>query len=558
MTDWRRARGCVGVRGSAQWLLALCVSSLSMAAIGNDGWEYEVKQGDSLWTIAERYLLDTALWRKLRDLNKVQDPYRLKPGSALAIPLEWLRTNPAGATVTAVSGAATIASGRDGTSIKVMAGGRLQTGDTLATAPEANVTLNFDDGSRLLLLSDSELQFIQVRSFEGADIFETRIRLTKGRAENLVPIGGKRRFQMDTPSAITSVRGTGFRVQAEPGTERPVTRVEVLDGGVGVRNDTGTQNVGGGFGTVVEQGKPPAPPIRLLPAPDVGSLPTLLDRVPIEFAMPPAGDAVGFVMQIARSPAFEPVLFQSEAPARRLRGSDLPDGSYIARIRSVDRNGLEGFAAEHRFTLDARPLAPTTITPPPGTSIPDERPRFAWARNPEAARYHFQLATDPQFTRFVHEDATLTNPNIVPPVDLAPGRYHWRVAGIDAEGRGPWTDAQAFRRLHPGPALDRQPAVSDAEITLSWRAGDPGQTWQIQIAGEPTFIKPIHDRRVAEPQTVIPRPAPGRYYLRARTIDPDGEEGPFGSAQIIEVPAPPPPASPDWLLMLWMLLILAL
>ncbi|MFN0302134.1 MAG: LysM peptidoglycan-binding domain-containing protein [Burkholderiales bacterium] len=131
-----------------------------MPTIANDGWEYEVKEGDTLWSIAERYLLETALWRKLRDLNKVPDPYRLKPGSALAIPLEWLRTNPAAAAITAVSGAATIANGRDGTSIRAVAGARLQTGDTLATTPEANVTLNFDDGSRLLLLSDSELQFV--------------------------------------------------------------------------------------------------------------------------------------------------------------------------------------------------------------------------------------------------------------------------------------------------------------------------------------------------------------------------------------------------------------
>ncbi|MFM9882906.1 MAG: LysM peptidoglycan-binding domain-containing protein, partial [Burkholderiales bacterium] len=97
MTDWRHASAWVGAR-YAQWLLALCASSLPTTAIANDDWEYEVKRGDSLWTIAERYLIDTALWRKLRDLNKVQDPYRLKPGSALAIPLEWLRTNPAGAT----------------------------------------------------------------------------------------------------------------------------------------------------------------------------------------------------------------------------------------------------------------------------------------------------------------------------------------------------------------------------------------------------------------------------------------------------------------------------
>jgi hypothetical protein len=546
-----------GRRFFLQWIF-LFTSFVVPPAWANDVWRYEVKPGDSLWTISERYLSGTAHWRKLRDLNKVPDPERLVPGSKLIIPLEWLRVTPRGATVAAINGAATI-SRHDGARSDAIVGARLQTNDTIETAASANVVLNFDDGARLVLLAESELKLVLVRSYAGPDIFDTRVRLIKGRAENLVPKNADRRYQMESPTAITSVRGTGFRVQSDAVTRPPLTRVEVLDGGVGVRNDRGAQNLGGGFGTIVEQGKPPAPAIRLLPAPDVSALPALVDRVPVEFAMGAVDGAVGFVMQVARTESFEPLLFQSDAPARRLRGPDLPDGNYIARIRSVDRNGLEGFAAEHRFKLDARPVAPTTISPPVGANLAEERPSFAWSRNPEATRYHFQLATDATFTRLVHEDATLTVPNIAAPMDLAPGRYFWRAAGIDAEGRGPWTDPQAFRRLPPGPALDRQPGVSKAEVTLSWRAGDPGQTWQIQVASDESFAKPLHDRRATEPQTMIPRPAPGRYYLRARTIEPDGEAGPFGSAQSFDVPAPPPePKQPVWLLFLLLALIIAL
>ncbi len=545
-------------RGISQWV-GCCAAFIALPALASDVWRYEVKPGDSLWTISERYLLDTTQWRKLRDLNKVPDPQRLAPGSTLNIPLNWLRATSRGATVTAVNGAVRITMSRDGASVDALVGARLQTNDTIVTAADANVVLNFDDGAHLLLLADSELKLVLVRSYAGPDLFETRVRLTKGRAENLVPKKSDRRFQIESPTAITSVRGTGFRVQSDAAMQPPLTRVEVLDGGVSVQNDRGAQNLGGGFGTVVEQGKPPAPPIRLPLAPDVSTLPALVDRVPIEFSMSAADGDARFVMQIARNESFEPLLFQSSAPARRLRGPDLPDGNYIARIRSVDRNGLEGFAAEHRFALDARPFPPATITPPPGTSLPDERPRFAWSRDPEATHYHFQLATDAEFTRLIHAEATLAEPSIIAPFDLAPGRYYWRIAGIDANGRGPWTDPQPFRRLPPGPALDRPPTVSNAEMTLTWRAGDPGQTWQIQVAADARFTKLLHDRRVTEPQLVIPRPTPGRYHLRARTIESDGEEGPFGAPQTFDVPAPPAESKhPTWLLFILLALILAL
>lgn len=33
----------------------------------------------------------------------------------------------------------------------------------------------------------------------------------------------------------------------------------------------------------------------------------------------------------------------------------------------------------------------------------------------------------------------------------------------------------------------------------------------------------------------VPRPDPGHYFLRVRTIDADGYEGPFGAAQAVDV-----------------------
>ncbi|HOW63169.1 MAG TPA: peptidoglycan-binding protein LysM, partial [Candidatus Contendobacter sp.] len=43
-------------------------------------------------------------------------------------------------------------------------------------------------------------------------------------------------------------------------------------------------------------------------------------------------------------------------------------------------------------------------------------------------------------------------------------------------------------------------------------------------------------RRVSEPQLSIPRPESGFHYLRIRTLEADGDAGPYGPVQRIDVP----------------------
>ena len=65
-----------------------------------------------------------------------------------------------------------------------------------------------------------------------------------------------------------------------------------------------------------------------------------------------------------------------------------------------------------------------------------------------------------------------------------------------------------------------------------------------QVAEDPGFTVLVDDRRTTEQPAAVATPTPGTYYLRARTIDADGFEGPFGAAQRVEVPR-----SNWWLLM---------
>ena len=158
------------------------------------------------------------------------------------------------------------------------------------------------------------------------------------------------------------------------------------------------------------------------------------------------------------------------------------------------------------------------------------------------------------FKDLLIDDDHVAGANLQSSRPLAPGKYYWRMAAIDSrEGAGPFSDTQAFRRVPPGPTVE-PPAVNAKEMTLRWRAGLPGQQSQVQLAANDKFDPLVLDTRTAEAQITVARPPGGTYFIRTRTIDTDGFEGPFGAPQRIEVPA----AHNTWWLLLLPLIPLAL
>ena len=67
-------------------------------------------------------------------------------------------------------------------------------------------------------------------------------------------------------------------------------------------------------------------------------------------------------------------------------------------------------------------------------------------------------------------------------------------------------------------------------------AGEPGDRSELQLAPEPTFDTPLFTVQTAEPEAALPRPGPGRYFVRVRSVDADGIAGPYGGVQQVDVP----------------------
>lgn len=555
--------------------LALVLAmSLASAGVHAAEWVYTVRPGDNPWTLTERLLAGIKYWPRIQAHNHIADAEHIPPGTRLRIPVGWLRRTQVTATVAAVQGGAELlrtnvsavcslptkygvdvgpCGPSDASSSAARAlrtGTVLITGDIVRTAEAGNVTVEFKDGSRMLVHAGSELRMADLATYENTDLVDTRVELVRGRTENLVqPLRGTpSRFEITTPSAVTSVRGTDYRVNAGA----DATRTEVLGGKVGVAAAAAKEvGVAAGFGAVTGGAAASGAPVPLLPPPSLEGLPAVVERVPIAFNVPTQAEAQAYRLQIAGPAGFQSPLFDGRSGTTLLRAIDLPDGDYRLRVRGIDARELEGRNADRDFTLNARPVPPLTSAPAPQAGVMAEKPVFEWASVSGISRYRLQIAQDEQFTAPVVDEAQLTETRYEPASALALGDWYWRVMAIDAtEGAGPFGDARHFRRVPPAPQAASD--VNDKELTLSWPAGLPGERYQVQIADEESFAQPLHTIDSAEPLARVPRPPGGTYYIRVRSIYPDGFEAPFDKPQTIEVPSSHKP----WWLALPLLLFL--
>lgn len=518
---------------SLLFALALAGALLSQSVRADTEYLHTVRSGETLLSIAGDMLQKPEYWRRLQQINRVADPYRLMPGTVLRIPFALLRTEPATATVTAVAGEASV----DGKTLKV--------GDTIAsrsrviTGEQGFVTVELIDGSRLVLQPESRLQVEELARYRNTQLPETKLRLESGRIESVITKSAAPRpkYRIDTPTAAIGVRGTSFRV----GANATASRTEVTEGKVAVQGgSTATAEVPQGYGLVAETGGQLSAPKALLPGPDVAGLPALHERTIVRFVLPPLADAKSYRFQVGTDAEMRELLADQVAGTPEAKFGHLPDGEYTLRVRGIDAEGLEGSDADFRFKLKARPEPPFATAPINNVKLRAETVALAWTTHPDAARYHIQIAANAAFDRPVDDIDGVEGNTIMPARKLPPGDYFWRARSIRASGDlGPWGDAQPFR-MRALPATPEPPKIDDKTLSFAWQ-GEPGQTFLFQFAHDANFADLVAERQLNEPTVSIDRPAPDTYYMRVRATDADGFVGPFTEPQTIKVPYSLPP-----------------
>ncbi len=515
---------------------ALAPLAVPQARAGGGEWVYAARPGDNLWNLADKHLKAGFRYtERLRRLNNIADPLHILPGTHIRFPVDWLKIQPATATLADFRGQ--VAVEHDGERRPAGRDVTLAAGDRVFTGADSTATIRYADGSLTYLKADTTLEFDSLSAYGETGMVDSRMRVQTGRTENDVrpQRGGGARFRISTPAAIAAVRGTDFRVSANPQGD---TRSEVTEGRIDFAAAGKRVTIPKGFGTLVAKGEPPAPPVPLLPAPDLATLPPLSRDINIPFDWPALTGAAAYRIQFFLDPAHTRLLQERKVTTHRPVVAAPPDGDYWLRIRGIDENGLEGFDAKRKLTIDARPVPPSPLQPPDGMRTHDTPPKLWWSQPQGSVSYDLQVATDAKFENLILERKTTTETRFefaqLPP----PGNYFWRLAAHNEAGEtGPYSPARGFRVLVvPEPVNANSPALAENEVEFSWSRAANAASYHFQLAEDEDFKRLLVDETLTPPLYKMEKLDPGDYYFRVRAISDEDVAGPFGVPNRLEIP----------------------
>jgi len=425
-------------------VLFLAYAMVSPLTVLANDWIYTTRPGDTIWDISKKYLKSVNYWPKVKKHNEVNIAKHLSPGTRIRIPLKWLKIQPAPANVVSVTGTVHFKT-PDSDNLKSLTNeNKINIGDVITTGNNGNTLILFADGSTLLIQKNSRVEFYTLSSYGQTGMVDTRLRLQQGRIETTVnPMRDTgSRYEVTTPAAVAAVRGTRFRVAYE--NNKQAMASEVVKGAINIAAVGVNQLVDPGFGTITEKGKPPQPPVKLLQQPVLNTLPDKLRHSPFTFSWTPLDGAKKYRIQILTDSEPQTLSFEDTGESTEFTFSNILDGYYILRIRGIDKNGLEGFNAEHKFSIDTNFPTPSLTSPISNIELTEAPYLFQWGSNKNINQYHLQIATDSHFNNIVI-DRLESNNSLTLEDKLSPGNYFWRVAAVDEQAnKGQYTDVERF------------------------------------------------------------------------------------------------------------------
>jgi hypothetical protein len=512
---------------------------------------HAVSPGETLYGLAERYTGKSADWVQLQRRNDIANPHRLVPGSELRIPFALLASMPAVASVVYVTGDVHLLQSDGTPGAPLQDGAQLPQGARIEVGIDGYARLQMPDGAVVRIPANSRARLIGVRPTGADQAPDTLIQLESGRVDaSAKPRRGKAsRFEIHTPLAVASVRGTEFGVAVQPDaavTGEVTQGVVALQGRARDRKHESAQarELHAGQGARVSSTGVMGQ-VRALPeAPDLNAVPaTVTDADFVQLSLPAEQRAAAWRVRIAKDPAMEQVVRNGLFDSPEIRFAGLDDGDYVIGARAVDGEGLSGVESTRALRVKARPVAPLFQRPGPAEQIAGHAVELACAQPAGIQRFRFQVASDEAFQSLQLDDLSATE--CIRSATLPFGRYYWRVASIrtTAEGvldQGPFSGSRSFELVTPPPAAPTPSiAADDGLLQISW-TGVPGYRYVVQVSRDAHFAhvaQQVHDEIVTEASLRLPNQPPGRYYVRIKAVAPQGLAGEFSEPQAVVIEA---------------------
>ena len=414
--------------------IAASLISFSQHSIAED-WIYTVRKSDTLWDLCKTYTHVPNCWLKIGEYNKVTFPKIMSPGTRIRFPASWLKHPPTSVKLTYLKGDVFViressdkeASATDGET-RAELSDELFVGDSIRTGEQSSVTLLFGEGSVLVVEENSYLVMDLLSLSGNTTIVDTRVNLLRGSVRAIVPkehsqsLGSsipedqkkssktrvktpsnkpklKRRFEIETPSAVAAVRGTEFRVSAADEGKR--ISGEVYSGVIAMsksqKKSARTKELKKKFGLVVEKEKPIGDPVELLDAPNYTQSETTYFS-PINIAWEKLLKAKSYVVSLFPKTKPNNLLIKENTINSSINFPELKIGCYTLVAQGVDHLGLQGLEAKKSFCVEERKLLPA-----PKISITHDKVYngsvLMWAENSDASEYLIEFSNNQDFSK---------------------------------------------------------------------------------------------------------------------------------------------------------------
>ena len=543
-------------------LVALFVSALpvlvrAQCAIEGPGVKYVTAPRDTLTSISERFLASASRWPIIQAANRILDPHKLIPGQTIFLPSKLLSGVPQSARTLQVLGDVWVANERtrSGLDSQSLAWHRLLPlqdigpGSLVRVGPSAFATLQLPDKSTVSLPAGSVLGLDRLCWSPAALVHTVRIRLDQGRIETRVaPQHSGSRFEVTTPLAVASVRGTEFGIEIVKGNGTDANDdakrsmiADVTEGRVEVTSKQARVNVNIDQGIRVLRPGVISNPIALLRAPDLSAIETLQVSTALALPVGAVDGAVRYRFRVTSDVGLRQVLVDSSDSDLPIRVAGLPSGSYHVSIRAEDADGLPGHQSTVQVQLRTTPEPPLLQKPIQGGTVSSKNIELACTQQAGLAGYAVQLSQRADFA------APGPSVSLSPTCELAvsklsPGAWYWRAAAVAAGSdggtplQGPWSAPEKFEVVAEPQTPTLRAGVDEESGALRFAFGVyPGETVFMQIALDPQFQHLVHQEAYVQSSATLILESGQTYYLRVRATDKHGFNSEYGAAQQIEL-----------------------
>lgn len=504
-------------------ILLFCALQTTHAA-EKKAWVYVVSNGDSLWNITAKFLKDINYYTELQKINNIKYPKKIKPGNVIRIPMKWIKHSPASARISFIQGESQFL--RNNKFHTLTPETTLVLGDEIRTGENGSTTVVFADGSEMVLFKNTIVAFDHLSSYGKTGMVDTRIRVIQGKVETNAKKnkGPGSRLDILTPSAISSVRGTVYRVS---NTKSNISTVEVIEGDVSVAGKKSNKSISvkTGQGTRIEKGIEPTKPVPLLSPPKVITTQTYFEQIPT-ITWNKIKKAERYNIQLSSQKNFKEIVWGKITTDTSIALPKLSDAVYYYRITAIDLLGIEGLPVYKSYTLNLSPIAPKLIHTPELILGNKKLSTLTWVNNLNSTennveRYKIEIAKDKSFTQPVLEK-TITEKAFALPENLGLGEYFWRVSSINGSDKGPASTPLAFNWKtaveQPYCSAQLSSETSSEGIDISWPIIKNNQTMFIEISTDNQFQTLIKSYKVNSEKNTVQYTTDEEVFIRCKII----------------------------------------